>query len=103
MYKHAKDALDVAFEVSKLLKFLSKRTAKLEKLREELTLDSPGFCMLCSTRWTVCAASLKLLFSNYIALQQLWEAVRDPTSDPTIKGESLVFNPYLTTLLSSLD
>ncbi|KAI6656187.1 Zinc finger MYM-type protein 1-like [Oopsacas minuta] len=45
--KHAKDGLDVAFEVSKLLKFSPKRTAKLEKLKEELALDSPGFRVLC--------------------------------------------------------
>ena len=32
--KHTKDALDVAFEVSKLVKYSSNRTAELEKLRE---------------------------------------------------------------------
>ena len=84
--KHTKDALDVAFEVSKLVKFLPKRTAALEKLKEELALDSPGFRVLCPTRWTIRAASLKSLLSNYVALQQLWETVKDSTADPTMKG-----------------
>ena len=84
--KHTKDALDVAFEVSKLVKVSPKRTAQLEKLKEELSLDSPGFRVLCPTRWTVRAASLKSLLSNYIALQHLWETAKDSTADPTIKG-----------------
>ena len=84
--QHTNDALDVAFEVSKLVKYSPKRTAELEKLREELTLNSPGFRVLCPTRWTVRAASLKSLLSNYAALQQVWETAKDSTSDPTIKG-----------------
>ena len=63
--KHTKDAMDVAFEVSKLIKYSAKRTAALEKLKVELSLDSPGYRVLCPTRWTVRAASLKSLLSNY--------------------------------------
>ena len=81
--KYTKDALDVAFEVLKLVKFSPKRAAELEK---EYALDSPGFHVLCPTHWTVRAASLKSLLSNYVALQQLWETVKDSTADPTIKG-----------------
>ncbi|KAI6658252.1 Zinc finger MYM-type protein 1-like [Oopsacas minuta] len=62
----SKDTLDVAFEDSKLLKFSPKRTAKLEKLREELALASPGFRMLCLTRWTVRAASLKVNLAELV-------------------------------------
>ena len=32
------------------------------------------------------AASLKSVLTNYTTLQQLWEATKDSTSDPTIKG-----------------
>lgn len=85
--KYIKDALDVAFEVSKLVKFSPKRTAELEKLKEELALDSPGVHDLCPTRWAVRAASLKSMLSNYAALQQLWELAQDSTSDPTIKSQ----------------
>ena len=87
--KHTKDALDVAYVVSKLVKYSPKRIAELEKLREELALDSPGFRVLCPTHWTVHAASLKSLLSNYAALQQVWETTKDPTSDPTIKGRHI--------------
>lgn len=84
--KHTKDALDVAFDVPKLVKFSPRRTAELEKLKEELSLDSPGFRVLCPTRWTVRAASLKSFFSNLVALRQLWQTVKNSTADPTIKG-----------------
>ena len=63
--KHTKDALDVAFEVSKLVKYSPKKAVELEKVREELTLDSLVFCVMCPTCWTVCAASLKSNLSNY--------------------------------------
>ena len=64
--KHTKDAMDVTFEVSKLVKFSPKRTAMLEKLKEELALESPGFHVLCPTRWTVRAASPKSLLSTML-------------------------------------
>ena len=76
----------MAFEVSKLVKYSPKRAAELEKVKEELALDSPSFRVICPTRWTVLAASLKSILSNYAALQQLWENAKDSTSDPTIKG-----------------
>ena len=75
--------MDVAFEVSKLVKFSPKSKGKLEKLDEELALESSGFRVLFPTRWTVRAASLKSLLSNNVALQQLWEIVH--STDPTIK------------------
>ena len=55
-------------------------------LRNELAIDSPGFRVLCPTRWTVRAASLKSVLTNYVALQELWEKTKESTSDPTIKG-----------------
>ena len=84
--KYIKDALDIAYEVSNLVKFSPKRTAELEKLKHELSIYSPGVCVLCSTRWTVRAASLKLLLLNYVVLQQLWQIAQDSTSDPNIKS-----------------
>ena len=47
--KVTKDALDVTFEVSNLVKFSPKRSLELEKLRSELALESPGFRVLCPT------------------------------------------------------
>ena len=57
--KMLKDALDVTYEVSRLVKFLLERNAILDKLKETFTPDNPGFRILCPTRWTVSADSLK--------------------------------------------
>lgn len=89
--KVTKDALDVAFELSKLVKFSPKQSAELEKLRNELALDSTGFRVLCPTLWTVCAASLKSILTNilYSSTAVVGKNERlhlDSTSDPTIKG-----------------
>ena len=82
--KVTKDALDVALELSKLVKFSPKQSAELEKLKNELALDSTGFRVLCPTLWTVCAASLKSILTNYTALQLLWERTKDSTSTPPL-------------------
>ena len=84
--KLAQDALDTTAEVSKLIKFSPNREARLEKIRQELSIDSPGFRVLCPTRWTVKAASLKSVLGNYKALQQLWETSKDAVTDPTMKA-----------------
>ena len=84
--KLLRDTLDVRFEVSKLVKFSPKRDTQFEKIKAELAPDSPGFRVLCPTRWTVRAASLRSVIDNYLVLQDLWEQAREDTSDPTIKA-----------------
>lgn len=84
--KVMKDALDTTFEVSKLVKFLPKRGAVFDKLNQELAPDSPGFRVLCPTRWTVRADSLKSVINNYAVLQELWDISKDQASDPSIKA-----------------
>lgn len=82
--KVMRDALDTTFEVSKLVKFSPKRDTMFEKLKAELTPGSPGFRVLCPTRWTVRADSLKSVIINYGVLQELWDAAKNDTSDPTM-------------------
>ena len=65
------DALDTTSEVSKLVKYSPKRDTMLEKLKEKLAPDSPGFRVLCPTRWTVRARSLKSFIDIYAVLQEL--------------------------------
>ena len=84
--KLLKDALDITFEVSKLVKFSPKRNAQFEKLKATLPPEGPGFLVLCRTRWRVRAASLKFVIDNYIVLQELWELSKDETSDSTMKA-----------------
>lgn len=47
------DALDTTNEISKLIKYSPKRDTLFEKLKQELAPDTPGFRVLCPTRWTV--------------------------------------------------
>ena len=84
--KIMKISLDLIFEVSKLVKFSPKRDVHFEKLKNELAPDSPGFCVLCPTRWTKRAASFKSVIDNYTVLQKLWEESVDEVTDPSIKA-----------------
>ena len=58
--KVMKSALDVA-EISKIIKKSLKRDSSFERLKTELAPETPGFRVMCPTRWTVHAASLKIL------------------------------------------
>ena len=84
--KLLKDALENTFEVSKLVKFSPKRDVMFEKLKDKLAPDTPGFCVLCPTRWTVRANSLQSVLDNYSVLQELWEESKDLASDPLLKA-----------------
>ena len=68
-----KSALDVVMETSKLIKKSPRRDAVFQRLKQDLAPDCPGFWVLCPTRWTVHAASLKSVFDNYGVLQALWD------------------------------
>ena len=75
--KVCKDALDVAFEISKLVRYSPKRNAafdciKVENLTEEKIGSSIGIRAMCPTRWTVRGDSLESIIENYVVLKQLW-------------------------------
>ena len=78
--------MDVTNEISKLVKFSPKRNAVFDKLKEELSPDTPGFRVLCPTRWTVRAKSLKSVQNNYSVLQELWDYVLDGNVHPEIRA-----------------
>ena len=84
--KLLKDALEITFEVSKLVKYSPKRDVIFEKLKDHLAPDTPGFRVLCPTRWTVRANSLQSVLDNYSVLQELWEESKDKASDPSVKA-----------------
>ena len=79
-----KKALDITFEMSKLIKYSPKRDALFTKLKEELQPELPGMRVLCPTRWTVRADSLKSVLDNYVVLQELWEESERTTKDSDI-------------------
>ena len=72
--KVIKDALDTTFELSKLLKYSSKRKATFKAIKEQLAPSDPGFRTLCPTRWTVRADSLASVVANYSVLQTSLES-----------------------------
>ena len=53
--------------------------------RLSLAPDSARFNVLCPTRWTVRADSLKYVISNYGVLQELWDAAKSDTSDHSMR------------------
>ena len=72
--RNLRDALDTTSEISKLLKYLPKRDRMFEKLTAESAApETPGFRVLCPTRWTVREASLQSVIDNWILLQELWD------------------------------
>lgn len=77
------DSLDIAYEISKLIKFSPKREAKLEKLKEELGETSTSIITFSSTRWTVKAKSIKSILDNYTLLIETFELdVKESKSMP---------------------
>ena len=82
--KSIKNALDTAFELSKLLKFSSKRNAQFKNIHAEIAPEQPGFRTLCPTRWTVLrASSLNSILENYTVIQKNLDTFADSASqDP---------------------
>lgn len=81
-----KNAFEVVAEVSKLIKKSPKRDAAFEKLKADLAPETPGFRVLCPTRWTVRAASLQSVIDNYEVLLLVWQEALDGSLDGEIRA-----------------
>ena len=68
-----KNALSNAFEIITLVKWSPRRDATLDRVKKEGGDTSPGVRMLCPTRWTVKAASLRSILNNWSALIKSFE------------------------------
>ena len=77
----------VIHEISKLVKFSPKCNATFNKLKEELSPDTPGFRVLCPTCWMVWAKSLQSVLDNYFVLQELWESMLDGNIDLDVRAQ----------------
>ena len=75
------NALDMTFEISKLLKWSPRRDAIFHDLKTALGPDTPGFRMLCPTRWTVRAASLQSVVDNFMVLAETWNEALSVVGD----------------------
>ena len=49
----------------------------LQEIQNDILLEYPGFRVLCSTRWTVRAKSIKSTLVNWVTLQHAWEESLD--------------------------
>lgn len=97
--KPIKDALDTAFELSKLLRFSAKRNAEYKRIQAEIAPEEPGFRTLCPTRWTVRASSLRSILQSYSVLQCSLNsfagmAKRDPEMSARCAGIAAQFHSF---------
>ena len=92
-----KSALEVIAEISKLIKKSPKRDALFQKLKSELAPDSPGFRMLCPTRWTVRAASLQSVLDNYEVLFGVWKEAQSLQLDGEMRARIIGVDTHIHT------
>ena len=78
-----------------------------EKLKAELAPETPGFRVLCPTRWSVRAASLRSVIENWIPLQELWDESLETNLESEVKSRVIgvkhqmgIFDYYLGVSLS---
>ena len=84
--KLMKSTMDAVTEICKLIKKSPKRDAMFLKLKESISPDTPGFRVLCPTRWTVRASSLQSIIDNYEVLQGGWEESKDSSLESEIRS-----------------
>ena len=86
-----RDAFDIAFEVSKLIRFSPKRNAAFNRIKVENPVEEePGTShnirSFCPTRWTVRGDAIESIFDNFDALKKLWEESLETKLNPDVKG-----------------
>ena len=85
--KLMKDALETTREITKLIKYSPRRDGIFQRLKETLPEGStPGIRVLCPTRWTVRAESIRSILANYKTLQRTWEVALEATTDTETKA-----------------
>jgi len=85
--KVCKNALEIAFEITKLVKFSPKRNVLFDKIRLQCEEESSiGIRTFCPTRWTVRGDSIESILTNYNSLKQLWEECLTTSLQPDVKG-----------------
>ena len=70
-----RNTLDIVFELSKLIRYSSKRKALLENIRQDFETHGSSLRPLCPTRWTVKYKSLESVERNYAPLLETLEDI----------------------------
>ena len=73
-------------ESSKLIKKSPKREGMLQKIRDDLSLECPGFRVVCPTRWTVRANTLKSILDHWATINSVWTISLGEKLDPKTRG-----------------
>ncbi len=94
--KVMKATLDIVAEISKLIKKSPKRDSSFERLKSELAPDTPVFRVVCPTRWTVRAASLKSVIDNYEVLLGVWEEAQGGRLESDMKARIIGVETQIT-------
>lgn len=81
--------MDITYEVTKLVKMSPRRDRIFQKAKQAIAPDSPGIRLLCPTRWTVKADSLKSVLDNYEALNETWDDSLAVVKDTEMKARLL--------------
>ena len=88
--KLMKCALEATHEITKLVKYSPRREYLFRQIKDELAPDCPGIRVLCPTRWTVRAESMKSIIYNYSVLAEQWDhacsVVKDTDMIARIRG-----------------
>ena len=56
--------MDTTYEISNLIKKSTICVPMQQKIQKDLSLEYPGIRIVCSTRWTVRAESMKNILDN---------------------------------------
>ena len=84
------EALELGFEVSKLIKFSPKRNAALDNIKaedpEDDSISDSGIRTFCPTRWTVRGESIGSILENYVVIKKLWDECLQTNLFPDVKG-----------------
>ena len=84
--KLMKSAFETLNEILTSIKKSPKRDTVFQNLKQEIAHDSPGYRVLCPTRWTVHAASVNSLLDNYEVLLGVWEESKEFHLDSDMKA-----------------
>ena len=78
--------MDTTSELSELIKKLPKREGTLQNIPDGLSLECSGFRVLCPTRWTVRANTLKSILDNCTATNSVRTISLGEKLDPEMTG-----------------
>ena len=99
-----RDSLDVAFEITRLIKFSPKRSAALDAIKavhQDASDSAPsaaGIRLFCSTRWTVRGDAIASIIDNYESLNELWDSCLHGSErlDPDMKARIIGVQAQMT-------